>query len=99
MRDSAIDRIGVDVVRPNCLEATVRIGADGARGIPECATDVDMGAGVIDDQSGVVTAPPAFDFGDALRDGAGAREERKDGRQHKDSLHFNGIDGFCRYSK
>ena len=49
MNNSAIDRIGVDVVGPNRLEAAVRVGADGARRIAECAADVHMNVGVVDD--------------------------------------------------
>src|SRR5678815_5325878 len=52
MSDPAIDRVCIDVVSAARLEGSIRIGVDRTDGIAECAADVDVDIGAVDDQPG-----------------------------------------------
>ncbi len=65
MSNPAIHGIGIDVVSPGGLEAAVGVGVDWSDRVAEGAPDVDVDVGVADDQSRVVAAPRAGDFGNA----------------------------------
>jgi len=77
MVDAAIHRIRVDIVGPRGFEPAIGVGVNRADGIAECATDVDVHIGVVDNQPRIVTAPRPNDFGDARRSGGGARDNRE----------------------
>jgi hypothetical protein len=67
MDDPAIDWIRVDVVGPVGFESAIRVGANWAEGIAECASDMDVYIGVTHNQPGIVTAPCPDNFGDVRR--------------------------------
>src|SRR5688500_20299009 len=87
MGDPAGDGISVGIVGPDRLETAVRVGADRTGRIAECAADVNVDGGIVDNQSGVLPTPPALDLGDARRESAGAGDECQNRRGQEDPKH------------
>src|ERR1700737_5669982 len=88
MEDSAIDRIGIDVVGPGGFEPAIRVGVDWAEGIAEGAADVDVDVGVAHDQSGIVAAPCPDNFRDVRGSSGGAGDGCEYGQECGDPPHI-----------
>ena len=86
MENPAIDRVRIDVVGAGRLELAVSVGADRPSRVTDRAANVDVHVIVVDDESGVVTAPGADDVGDPGRRG-GAGDDRANRRNEEYPRH------------